>query len=232
MSEVLRAPVQGRPRRHLRVAAPRAAVAQSDSLSLTTSQAALQAKLVEALRVAVPEAGAVTRAIARADHAYRQVAEVLVALRHDFRTSSGQPDLQGRSPGYRAAVRKAYVRAGALGRGPIEKRLTAGVAYWVRKLLIEQYGEEALYRLGVLKLGDNVVREPISWRQCRLPQDPDERLLAVVGLLNELAADTRVVPTAELMRSALRALRLLKQRLDSTTPRSVGVVPDGSRWSV
>jgi hypothetical protein len=218
MSELLHAPAERRPRRHLRVAAHRAAVVLPDSLTLTTSQAALQARLVEALRVAVPEAGAVTQAIARADHAYRQVAEVLVELRHEFRTSNGQPDLQGRSPGYRVAVRKAYVRAGALGRGPIEKRLTAGVAYWVRKLLIEQYGEDDLYRLGVLKLGDNVVREPISWRQCRLPEDPEARLLAVVGLLNELAADTRVVPTAELMRSALRAMRLLKQRLDSTAP--------------
>jgi hypothetical protein len=180
--------------------------------ALTGRQEELAAALVEALQVAVPETQLLSTAVASADRAYHRVAIVLVALREEFRTPEGLPDLNGRTHGYRTTVREAYRRAGAQVNGPIEKRLTAGVSYWVRKILLERYGERGLYELGVMKPG-NVVREAADWRRWRLPEDPEERLLTVVGLLNELATDSSVIPTEDLLRSVIRAARLLAGRL-------------------
>jgi hypothetical protein len=40
-----------------------------------------------------------------------------------------------------------------------------------------------------------------------------------VGLLNELATDPRVIPTTEVVRSVLRAVRLLQSKVDSGVVR-------------
>jgi hypothetical protein len=186
--------------------------AVTEHVGLTSEQARLQADLVEALKVAVPEAGRLSQAQERADRAYCRVARVLVDLRHEFRSADGQLDLKGRSHEYRLAVRQAYMRAGAGGCGPIEKRLTAGVSYWVRKLLLERYGEATLYKLGIAK-PTNIVDRTMNWKRWRLPEDPAERLPAVVGLLNELAADSEVTPTPELLHAMIRAVQLLRRRL-------------------
>jgi hypothetical protein len=177
--------------------------------------AELQARLVEAVRSAIPMAEQVGEVIARSQLAYREVGEILVELRHEVRCADGRPDIRGRSPAYRTIVREAYAEAGALHDGPIEKRLTAGVAYWVRKILTEQYGDSKLREMGVIRAPAVVPRTESGLRG--FPKDPMECLNLVIGLLNTLATDPRVVPTEELVLSATRAVILLRRKLEAIT---------------
>jgi hypothetical protein len=183
---------------------------------LTEKQAELQAELVGVIREAVPVQSSLDQMYERADRAYHRIAEILVELRHEFKGPNGEAhDLKGRSVGYRLAVREAYEHAGAHAGQPVPKRLTAGVAYWVKKILLERYGEATLFRLGVVRPLDNIAHQPAPSARCQLPDDPDRCLTAVVGLLNELATDPRVVPTREVVRSVLRAVRLLQVKVDA-----------------
>jgi hypothetical protein len=170
------------------------------------------------LRIGVPETRTLTDAMSRADSAYRNIAVILVALRHEFRTAEGKPDLKGRSHEYRATVRDAYFQAGAKGAGPIEKRLTAGVSYWVRKLLIERYGEDGLRDLGIVSTTINDIHGIGTTHHWQLPENVEQRLPAVVGLLNDLATDPRIVPTESLVRAAVRAVHILHRRLGRPMP--------------
>jgi hypothetical protein len=124
----------------------------SSTIELTCRQRDLQANLAIAIRRAIPAEIDLDKAQQRAQDCYRVIAELLVDLRHEFPGPDGEPyDLQGRSSAYRTAVREAYAQAGADVDRPIPKRLTAGAAYWVRKILIERYGEKALYESGIIR---------------------------------------------------------------------------------
>lgn len=180
----------------------------------TQREAELQLELVEAIQGAIPLTGQADAAIRSADGSYRVIATVLVALRHEFHASDGTTvDLRGRSRGYREIVGHAYSQAGAAGNGPIEKRLTVGVAYWVRKLLVEQYGEEKLRDLGVLPAGSFASVAPGGLRPLHELEDPTGCLVTVVDLLNQLATDPTFMPTEDIVRSAVRAVALLQRKL-------------------
>jgi hypothetical protein len=169
----------------------------------------LENQLVRTLSEALTAARVCERAAQSAQSSYLAVARVLVALRHQFTTSDGRtPDLQGRSAAYRRTVRKAYEQVGGIGEGPIAKRLTAGTAYWVRRLLVEQYGERALYEMGALPRR-RVVRPALE----RLSSDPDESLTEAANILNMLAANLSFQPSEQTMRSVARAVILLQRRL-------------------
>jgi hypothetical protein len=172
-------------------------------------QERLRAQLVRALTSAVTAGKESDAALKSAQCAYREVACVLVALRHEFTTSDGvTPDLKGRSAAYRSIVRGAYEQVGAAGNGPIEKRLTAGTAYWVRKLLIDKYGERTLREIGALQPRRRVVR-------CALERlsDPCESFAAAADILNVLAANISFSPSEQTLRSITRAVVLLRRRL-------------------
>jgi hypothetical protein len=180
----------------------------------TPEQLELQEKLVKTIRDAIPVEQQLEGLRERSHSCYRAIAEVLVALRHAFPGGDGEPfDLRGRSHGYRVAVREAYARAGADVGGPIPKRLTAGVAYWVRKLLTDRYGERRLCELGVLRGPVGVAYDSYARLLDDLPDDPTVCLSTIVGILNTLAVDPDVVPTEEVVRSAVRAVLLLRDRL-------------------
>jgi len=174
----------------------------------------LESELVQAIRAALPLTSLAEEALRSSEQAYRTVAVILVALRHQFRSAGGtKPDLRGRSAGYREVVRKAYLQAGAEGCGPIEKRLTAGVSYWVRKVLVEQYGEERLRDMGVLPAGSFASVAPGDFRRPLELDDPATSLSRMVDLLNRLATDPAFTPPADIVRSAARAVLLLKGKL-------------------
>src|SRR5437879_1584773 len=170
------------------------------------------ARLAEAIRSALPAAACVRQFLETAERAYRNVAEVLVELRHEIRCPDGAPDLQGRSHTYRAIVRQAYEQAGALSQGPIDKRLTAGVAYWVRKLLLDRYGEAMLREIGILPKPRSLPSSQGTQVDRFAGADPLERLTTLIGVLNTLAADPDFVPPQSLIRSASRALNLLTKK--------------------
>jgi hypothetical protein len=172
-------------------------------------QLELQTQLIQVLGDAFAVAKASEQALQTAQNSYLAVARILVALRHQFTTSDGEtPDLQGRSAGYRRLVRAAYERVGASANEPIAKKLTAGTAYWVRRLLIEQYGERALYQMGALPRR-RVVRRALE----RISNDPEESFTAVAGILNMLATNLAFSPNEQTMRSVTRAVALLQRRL-------------------
>jgi hypothetical protein len=186
------------------------------TLPLSTRVQGLQEELSQAIAGALPWAAEMDRAIEDAQPRYRAVAEVLVALRHQFPAPDGQPhDLRGRSAGYRALVREAYVQAGAEATDPVAKRLTAGAAYWVRKILLERYGDQTLRDMGVIRGAPEDSsrdgRHQVKWRGGL------DNLKEVVGALNVLATDPDLVPTEELVRSVMRAANLLQQRLMTQT---------------
>lgn len=184
--------------------------------SLTPRQFALQEELVRAIRNAIPPTHHVDEALRSAEVSYEAIAVVLVALRHEFTAADGKtPDLRGRSRGYREIVHQAYAQAGANGDGPIEKRLTAGVSYWVRKLLIERYGEEKLRDFGVLPVGSFASVAPGGLLPPSDVEDPVRCMLTVVDLLNRLATDPTFVPSEDIVRSAARAVVLLQHKLTS-----------------
>lgn len=186
------------------------------SVALTPEQEALRDRLVATVRVALRSEEEVQRSLERADSRYRAVAQVLVDLRHSFPGPDGELcDLRGRSAGYRLAVRSAYEAVGGFVGGPVPKRLTVGVSYWVRKMLIDQYGEEQLTRLGVLRGHLRVAHTGGSWVLESLPEHPTQCLHAIVGVLNALVIDPKVEPTEELVRAAQRAVVLLQRRLPS-----------------
>ncbi len=177
------------------------------------SQAALRKYLVRAIRAALPVTRDLEKASQSADRAYRAVAVFLVELRHQFRASDGvKPDLNGRSHGYRRLVRSAYQQAGAAGDGPIEKRLTVGVSYWVRKVLIEQYGEDSLREMGVLPDSVDSTFHRLVLMGGRV-KERDECLAKLVEVLNLLASDPSFIPHEELVRSATRAILLLEMKI-------------------
>lgn len=184
---------------------------------LTNQQRDLQSKLAKAIREAIPVELDLDKAQQRAQGCYRIIAELLVDLRHEFPGPKGEPyDLQGRSSSYRAVVREAYGEAGAELDKPLPKRLTAGVAYWVRKILIERYGEKTLYENGTIR-GTIIKADRCFDASCSmiegLPKDPAVRLDLLVGMLNTLAVDPRLSPSQEAVRSALRAVLLLQKKL-------------------
>jgi hypothetical protein len=181
---------------------------------LTPRQRTLQCQLVSAIRNAIPVEQDLDRLRQRSHTCYRTIAEVLVELRHEFPGGDGEPfDLRGRSFLYRTAVREAYARAGADAGVPIPKRLTAGVAYWVRKLLTERYGERRLCELGVLRGPVEAAYHRYARLLDDLPDDPSHCLNTIVGILNTLAVDPDLVPTEDVIRSAVRAVLLLRDRL-------------------
>jgi hypothetical protein len=194
--------------------APRPARPPAPPAELNGRQRRLQTRLIAALLEAIPVEAELDRAQGRARSCYRSIAVLLVELRHECRGPGGEPhDLRGRSFHYRLAVRAAYARAGAHAGAPVPKRLTAGVAYWVRKLLIERYGQRRLYEVGVLRGPLPAPYEPWTRPVDQLPEDPAECLKVVVGILNSLAVDPALVPTEEAVRSATRAVLLLRQKL-------------------
>ena len=180
---------------------------------VTATQSELHDRLVRSVRDALPLVYRAERATEGAERAYRSVAVVIVRLRHEFTAGDGKtPDLRGRSRGYRSVVRHAYVEAGAASDGPVEKRLSAGVSYWVRKLLIDRYGEERLRDLGVLPHAPtDVLHKLIHDGHI---DDPTECMATVAGVLNILASDTSFTPAAEQIRSAARALALMQTRVN------------------
>ena len=187
------------------------AIEGADAPQLSPTQAELEQQLHKVIVEALPWVQKVAAAVAGAECAYREIAKVLIALRHEFRGPNGERyDLGGRSSGYRALVGRAYSAAGADPTEPIAKKLTAGAAYWTRKLLLERYGEQKLIQFGILRSRDPRVDEPI---QRELPRDPQECLSAVVGALSVLAADPSVIPDEDIVRAAIRAVQMLKQKL-------------------
>lgn len=182
----------------------------------------LQAQLVEVIRRALPDVHNVSDALQAADRSYAVIAGVLVALRHEFHGPDGSPDLRGRSRGYRRLVRTAYEQAGVARKDPLEKRLTVGVAYWVRKLLVERYGERALREWGVIPDASaaSVVSRSLGAMAAR--RDASACFMAMVEILNQLATDPVFVPSEDLVRSAARAIALLHRRTrpgPATTPQ-------------
>jgi hypothetical protein len=179
----------------------------------TARQLMLQRDLVHALANALVAGRESDEVLQSAAHAYRNVALVLVELRHEFTTSDRRtPDLKGRSAGYRRTVRCAYEQVGATGGGPIEKRLTAGTAYWVRKLLLERYGERRLRELGALPRR-RVVRRALD----RLAYDPHASFTTAADILNTLAANFSFNPSDQTLRSVARAVVLLQRRRGACT---------------
>ena len=191
-------------------------------VQLTNEQRDLQSRLAKAIRDAIPAEIDLDNAERRTQSCYRGIAELLVDLRHELQGPDGEPhDLQGRSHPYRTAVREAYCQAGAEIGSPIPKRLTAGVAYWVRKILIDRYGEKVLYEKGIIR-GTAIKVERGPEVGCRrideLPKDPAIRLTEVISMLNALAVDPRLTPSEEAVLSALRAVRLLQKKLAEWPP--------------
>ena len=191
-----------------------------EDISLSKRKKELQQDLSRAIKAALPASATVNRILEGPDSPYRPVAEILVALRHEFRGRDGQgPDLKGRSAGYRVLVKKAYVRAGADPTSPVSKRLTAGTSYWVRKILLEKYGSSKLNELGVISNGSIGAAAPgraVTMRRGgpRLTGHNKLRdLQETVGTLNGLASDPEVIPTEELVLAALRAVNLLRRKL-------------------
>lgn len=181
----------------------------------------LKRHLTEAIAAALPAVYGLDAALQSTSHSYEAIARVLVDLRHEFRTPDGvSPDLKGRSRGYRRLVREAYESAGVHGQGPIEKRMTVGVAYWVRKLLVDRYGEEALRELGVLPGMSAASMIPRPRRDRRRSGDPSACLVAVVALLNELAIDPGLMVDEDVVRSAARAISLIQRRVSSRPSES------------
>jgi hypothetical protein len=195
----------------------------SSAIQLTDKQRDLQSRLAKTIREAIPVETDLDKVQQRAQGCYRMIAELLVDLRHEFPGPNGEShDLQGRSSSYRAAVREAYAKAGAEIDRPIPKRLTAGVAYWVKKILVVRYGEKALYENGTIR------RMIVKTGRCSdasanmidgLPQEPAVRLDILVGMLNTLAVDPRLNPSQEAVRSALRAVLLLQKKLSNSDAR-------------
>lgn len=191
---------------------------QSPVIELSYKQQDIQASLIKAIRNAIPVEVDLDNAQQRAQGCYQRIGELLVDLRHEFPGPDGEPyDLQGRSSAYRIAVREAYVKAGADAGRPISKRLTAGAAYWVRKILIERYGEKMLYEQGIIRrLRIEVHRYDGTDANIQgLPHDPAIRLHIVIAVLNALATDPHLVPSEDAVRSALRAVSLLQKKLKS-----------------
>jgi hypothetical protein len=171
-------------------------------------QLELQVDLIDALARAVVAGRECDVTQQSAQSAYCEVAKVLVALRHEFRTGDGvTPDLKGRSAGYRRIVRLAYEQVGATDGGPIEKRLTASTSYWVRKLLVDRYGEDRLREIGVMPRRRRVTRRPVE----RL-SDPQESLATAADILNMLVADLSFRPSRQTLCSVARAVTLLQQK--------------------
>ncbi|MGH7472945.1 MAG: hypothetical protein ACREJW_03300 [Candidatus Methylomirabilales bacterium] len=175
--------------------------------------------MTTAIHEALPVEVNLDEAKRRAQSCYQRIAQLLIELRHEFPGPNGEPhDLQGRSSSYRFAVREAYEAAASVELGvPIPKRLTAGVAYWVRKILIARYGEKALYENGAFR------RTIVKGDRCSgssdrmiegLPQDPADRLDVLIGMLNLLAVDPRLDPSEEAVRSAFRVVLLLRDKLN------------------
>lgn len=191
------------------------------NISLSGRQRELQKQLSRAIGAALPRVRKITDALRETQSPYRRVAEVLVMLRHEFPDPNGEgPDLSGRSAAYRAVVRGAYVQAGADPNGPLPKRLTAGTAYWVRKILLERYGTNGLHAIGASpRRSISAIRD----RQQRSSYTGDDKLRDLqeaVGVLNVLASDPEIIPTEELARAAMRAVELLRQKLTSKEERN------------
>lgn len=185
---------------------------------LTEIQLGLRIRLIEAIREALPLARRVEDSESRARQSYRRVAEVLVALRHQFTARDGKsPDLCGRSLGYRKIVRFAYREVGAGEEAPVQKRLTAGVAYWVRKLMLERYGETALRAMGVLHTSGSASMGSIRASLVEMQGDRLYCFARIVSMLNELAVDPTFVPPADAVRSVARATCILQAKLDRAT---------------
>lgn len=195
---------------------------------LTAKQREVQERLCRAIRESLPVEAVRDRVEQRAQNRYRRIGELVVDLRHEFPGPGGEPhDFRGRSAGYRSAVREAYALAGADLDEPIPKRLTAAVAYWVRKILVERYGERTLCQYNVIRaVPVETNRDPDADGNVpdSLPRDPTTRLDTVIGILNTLAVDPRLTPSEEAVRAAFRAVLLLRKRLLATDGHPDGAV--------
>jgi hypothetical protein len=184
-----------------------------NTLVSADSTSALVDRLAGVLKATIPITNELDDATSKVRSAYRDVAEVVIELRHRFPGPNGEAcDLRGRSKEYRVAVREAYNSAGIDPTTRIARRVTVGVAYWVRNLLLERYTRDELVRLGVI---ERSARQ--SWRlACGATQSPDDVMSIAVGILNELATDSSYLPPSQVMSSLLRALSILKIRLEKT----------------
>ncbi len=188
------------------------AVEENDQVPAAGAETAeLVDQLAIALRDAVPLTKQLEDATSTVRTTYRDVAEIVVALRHQFAGPAGEThDLRGRSRDYRIAVRAAYESAGVDPNTRVARRITVGVAYWVRNLLLEQYSEEELLKMGVIARSARH-----SWRMSdTVTTGPDDVMSIALGMLNELAADTHFVPCPEAFTSLMRAAALLKHRIE------------------
>jgi hypothetical protein len=178
----------------------------------TSETEVLVDRLAAALRDAIPVTEQLDAATSTVKTSYRDVAQIVVELRHQFPGPNGESrDLRGRSSEYRLAVRAAYEGAGVDPHTRIARRITVGVAYWVRNILLDRYSREELIKLGVI---DRSARQ--GWKMSdSATASPDDVMSIAVGMLNELAADSRYAPRGDAMIALTRAVLLLKQRLDT-----------------
>lgn len=181
-----------------------------------SSIANLTSRLECAIRASLQPTVDAEQAFERAQSSYQKIARVIVEVRHQFRGPHGEThDLRGQSAGYRQVVRDAYRRAGVRADGPLAKRITAGVAYWVRKELVERYGEDRLRQLGVLPVAERPTpSQPGAMVDRVLRGVPvEQQALEVVGLLNWLATTPSVPCSEELVEAATRAIIRLRERV-------------------
>lgn len=173
----------------------------------------LQSDLSHAIRAALPRVIGESGPSRNTASPYESIAAILVELRHACKGPNGGADLCGRSAAYRALVRRAYVSAGANPESSLSKRFTAGTAYWVRKILLDRYGEQKLRELGVM------THREIASADSRLPRElhPSNEsklssLEAAVSVLNHCASDPDLHPPDELVSAAVRAVNLLRDK--------------------
>lgn len=185
-----------------------------ESIPFSKRQKELQKELSHAIGIALPLASTIDDNLRRMQSPYERVARVLVMLRHECSGPDGRAhDLNGRSAAYRTIVRRAYVQAGADPDSSVSKRLTAGTAYWVRKLLLDRYGEQKLLEMGVISRKRSSAAPDRQTKLSPTDQDKLTALQEAVGALNTLASDPELVPTENLVHAAVRAVDLLRQKL-------------------
>lgn len=188
---------------------------------LSTDLRELQNDLSHAIRAALPrvigESGT-----SRSDCSpYESIAAILVELRHACKGPNGRADLCGRSAAYRALVRGAYVSAGANPESSLSKRLTAGTAYWVRKILLDRYGEHKLRELGVISHRETPSGDTRLPRELHPSNESKLRSLeAAVSVLNRCASDPDLNAPDELVSAAVRAVNLLREKARSGMPNN------------
>lgn len=148
----------------------------------------------------------------------RALAEVIVELRQLFQLKDGRPDLGGRSPEYRAAVRGIYQRAHV----PADDYdgVQTALRYHVNNLLHELHDGDALTAAG---LGEKSAKE-------RLAADREAAAALRAALKDQLLLADRIHALTEYLEpeslaadEALRA-RAARQALDAAAERIAATV--------